>query len=1318
MNPPLDLEFPADLEQYLPPDLWRKLSSGEPQRRLLIQALDRLRSLVYLISTLIPSNLAQEKIRQPVPGLVSGECLAGSLLFADVSGFTALSERLAVLGPEGAERLTGKMNEYFTAMLRVVASSGGILLKFAGDALLVYFPEQEHHQHALWAVRAGMRMLREIEGFSSIESAMENSRLRMKVGVSTGEFLAASIGSAKRMEYVILGDAVTQTMTAEGVLTGPGQLVINQTTADYLDPSFVLKDAAEGFYRVVLNPDQDLSSFEIKAEKRRARGAIPLDASPQALVAHMEETLAQIHALSPYIADELVERIIAHAQQRRVESEFLTASVLFCNFTGFDDLLSMWGKDGVSRVTHLLSAYFNTVSDIITRHGGIVARIDPYRKGTKLLALFGAPISHQDDPLRAVRTAFTMNVELTQLNERWQKKFAHHLLSNIHHPLIQHHIGITVGKTFAGQVGSSTRREYTVMGDDVNLSARLMGAAEAGQILISQSVKEKISDFFFFTALSPITVKGKQKAIPIFQVDGPRTDTLLNRVHQRNHIIGRDRQQAECEKVLRQILGGESAWLTIQGLAGIGKSHLADTLLQKAITQGARVLPYQCNSYNAEISYACWSGVLRSLTGITSADPMLLRKEKLQNLILDFELSGQSVPHLAKLVGLSPRDISDLPYKLQGEDVPDDDTNIFADIVSGKKMRRRGRASDELSQLELGVNLKVSQMGFHIPSKLTPKEQDQLLDALTKLLKQVLAQSPLVIFFEDAHWMDAASRSLLQVVHEQLSSEGLLIMLAQRPVENQSIPGKIITLERLDHQGTANLVADVLVSDLAQIVYQHSQGNPLLIHEITAWIQQTWQIQTAEVIEALQTSDVLQKMVLSSLKNLPEIHREIVRIGSVIGEEFRVGELQALLPPSVDAVTLNGGLHELVETRFISLVEAGIDPRYAFQQKVVRDVLYASLPFARRRELHTQLARYLIAPETQRSTLHAKVSAFLNTSAVNPAQDAKIVARHFEAAENWSQASHSSYRAAVILRAQGAYMEAIKTYDRALDCINNLPTEQIDLGVLALQREIFTGIGDAALLDGDYPRSIASYRKAMDLLPEGELSGGGADLTKKQALVLPMVGEADHAVEMLRKWLMQDPKRAQDPGATAILTWLLWRAGEPAAPEWIEKCRLMLPSEADPWSVGVDGLLDDLSGRWQEAIQKYRLVGQHEATAFASIRLGDQKLKAGDASGARSLYNEAAGLFKDQVEGKCGLALVHYRMAEALWCEQDIAATRDCINNVEAMLISCPAKIRDEARTLIVQALEKISGGSDSPWPDWGWIECDDRYKIQLLFTD
>ncbi|MBC8496864.1 MAG: hypothetical protein H8D37_04310 [Chloroflexi bacterium] len=477
------------------------------------------------------------------------------------------------------------------------------------------------------------------------------------------------------------------------------------------------------------------------------------------------------------------------------------------------------------------------------------------------------------------------------------------------------------------------------------------------------------------------------------------------------------------------------------------------------------------------------------MAGITSTDPDLLREEKLQRHLTDLDIPAQHVVHLAKLVGLASTDLSEMALKSRDEDVPRGDGDMLSDIASRRKTRWRGRGLDLLSQLEQRDNFETSQMGFQMLSQLTSKGQELLLDAVSSVLVQALSRSPLVLFFEDAHWMDAASREILIHLQDVLKSAQLLILLAQRGAQDQPSIGKTINLESLDKTGTTQLVAEVLISDLAQIIHQHSKGNPLFIHEITQWIQQTWQISTTDVINALQTSDVLQNLVLSSLENLPETQRDIARIGSVIGEEFRVGELQSLLPSSVDSVTLYNDLRDLVDAHFISLIEAGIDPRYAFQQKLVRDTLYNCLPFARRRELHTRLAEYLVSPATQRSAIHAKVSAFLNASAVsNPVQDAKIVAYHYEAAEKWIHAARSLLRAADHLRKHEAYAEASEIYHRAISYLKNLPSGGTDLDLLSLEQALLVGQGDSALLCGDYSRAVSTYKAALAIpLGDGNL---------------------------------------------------------------------------------------------------------------------------------------------------------------------------------------------------------------------------------------
>jgi class 3 adenylate cyclase len=163
--------LPESTRPYIPAAMWNQITgSDSPRKGLLLNALDRVRSVLYLVSTYLPNHLVQQKMRRPICGHIQGREIKGTLLFSDVSGFTALSERLAVLGNEGAEKLTQIMNSYFEQMLEILSWSGGILLKFAGDATLVFFEAQENQQQAAWAVRTGQRMMAARSQFQEIET--------------------------------------------------------------------------------------------------------------------------------------------------------------------------------------------------------------------------------------------------------------------------------------------------------------------------------------------------------------------------------------------------------------------------------------------------------------------------------------------------------------------------------------------------------------------------------------------------------------------------------------------------------------------------------------------------------------------------------------------------------------------------------------------------------------------------------------------------------------------------------------------------------------------------------------------------------------------------------------------------------------------------------------------------------------------------------------------------------------------------------------------------------------------------------------------
>lgn len=1342
------ITLPDGLEHYLPPDLYRKLTTGSPRRGVLLNALDRLRSVLYVLSTYLPAHLVQEKMRRPAAGVVRGQYLEGSLLFSDVSGFTALSERLAVLGTEGAERLTEMMNRYFGEMLDILAWSGGILLKFAGDATLVYFPQQENGEQARWAVRAGQRMLRAMSNYSAIETPLGTVGLKMKIGISTGRFLGASIGSAERMEYVVFGEAVARTMAAEGAAEA-GLVVIDEQTAAYHDPATLTPRPAAGFYAAGTGSENSLDDFEIKAESRRARGAIAFNASPHAIAAQMDIAMRQIKALVPFLAAELVESIVAQARQRRLESEFRPTTVIFMNFTGFEALLAGLSEIHTTKITNLLSDYFNHLHQAIVRHGGVVTRIDPYSHGSKMLILFGAPVAHEDDPLRAASAALDMMREVATINAEWQPVFTPLMPAGWQGPLIQQRIGITQGLTYAGQVGASTRREYTVMGDDVNLAARLMSAAKPGQILISQRVYNEVVDHLAATPLTPIMVKGKSQPIPIYQVDNLRDDPLSRLLRSRDLIFGRQREMDEGQAQIRRALAGQGGTLTIQGPAGIGKTALLEELACYALSHGANVLYSQCRAYSAGLPYFTWINFIRNLAGISASDTPQLAANKLNDLLTAHHLTTETVERpLTALLGLRNVPAAD-PAGLQKPTAPDPrarptspaekpkgQSSLFSRLEKkvSPMLAEKSSVLAQLSQERRPAGSK--QLWQRLQSQVAARERALLFQAVSQLLERVAAQRPLVLLVENSQWLDTASRELLAFLQPTFGRLPILVLMARRSEEAGSLPGEqCLVLDPLTLEDTADLVRHLLKGRelpawLAPTVYEQSGGNPLYMEEIIHWLKRQNNLVT--IGGSLRTSTTLQELVLSRVDSLPPRPRDSARVASVIGSEFRYSELCALMSGTTEDTTLIDHLTTLETARLVFLAERGNDGRYAFRQTLIREVLYDSQPFSRRRELHAAFVELLEARGEHEAD-----------------QQVALLAHHCWFAEQWLKAAVYYLRTGHSARTHFAFDQARDAYERALEALDRLPDDAANPQVIALRLEAYEARGDAAMQAETYPLALPAYRSAWQIMPDDAPAETLARLLVKLALALAGIGEkgtqgnsaelvgtqedvtrnrrrqrggqaGQEADLVLSQEIaeavanLEEAIRLNDTAAQATLAWLHWRVGHPSAAATLAAARALVASPNDGWTAGINALLAMLAGDWDAAVEGFQALDNPAGQALTLCYQGDQLLQQGEVAAARHRYQAAAEVCQKENPDQRGLALIHFRLAEAHWCNGDQAACADALRQSIARLqgekTADPQDVATAQRLLLA-----VESGLAGRWPTIT-SAYQDAVAITLLF--
>lgn len=1130
------LGLPAVLQDYLSPQLWEQLQVEPTRRGLLLDALNTLQSFVYLLSTYLPYPLVEALKRDPASGHAAGERLEGSLLFADVSGFTALSERLAAQGSVGIETLTGHINTYFDAMVQVLARSSGALLKFAGDALLAYFPSQVEGRHAQWASRAAQRMMRAMDAFQALETPAGPVALRMKIGLTTGPFVAAQTGTPERMEYIVFGATVARALALEGTLSA-GKIGVDAATAALLSPDQI-SPHTDDFSLLILEDADGNADFEIQIEgQRRGRSSSMLLASYEELHANIVFKLRQIQALSAFLPAPLVELVWAHAYQRQLPAENRPAAILFFNLTGIESLWNSEEASTLPRAIQVLNACFGVVQASVARYGGIISRIDPYKAGSKILALFGAPVAHEDDPLRAVRAALDARAGLAELLARWEGDSAPGAGVALR-------AGIAYGSTFAGAVGAAIRREYTLMGDDVNLAARLMGAAKPGQILVAPAVAAAIRTVVELTELAPLQLKGKRDPISVSQVESMGNDPLSRRLALRGPLFGRDAELEMARAALEKALVGEEGLLSVVGEPGVGKSHFADALAAEARAKGASVYLNTCAAYAATTPYAPWITLIQTLAHLTPELAGEVAARRLLEWLAGENCAAEDIAApLLQLLGLPVLSTAAMGTTLvsgTASNASPTRPGLFQRLGAQVTPSPTALAKTSLWQLarERQYVTGSGDTWRRLERRIADRAQARLFAAMEHLWTVLAQKSPRVLIFEDAQWLDSPSRQLLAHLAGALSGCRVLFWVNRRPSEEpaDSLPGQVISLGPLAPEASmvlaewflgAAMPADELAALLPALMAK-TGGNPLFIEELCAWLRRTG---GHDLETGLRHSLTLQELVLSRLDTLPHIERTAARAAAVVGNDFQVPELVALLQETLP-IHLTPALEGLQNARFTFAVPYA-HAAHSFCQTLVRELLYDSQPLARRQQLHTRLAEYLRAGHT------ADLGAV-----------AEMLAYHYLQAGAWLEASRFALLAGNKAQSRTAYEAASGYYTAAEEALAHLSGEQVATPeVRDLWGHVRVGHGDVAFLQGHFEAAGRAYAEARpDLQDPPQLLVRIALVQSLSNQDVSALGLVEHA------WTALESIGATSISVAAVLAWLRWREGDlQAARMWAKR---------------------------------------------------------------------------------------------------------------------------------------------------------------------
>jgi adenylate cyclase len=500
------------LRSLLPADLYAT-AWIDPTPDTLMRVFEHLRTLQRILYDYVPRQV-QETL--PNPGELRHEWQEGTLMFTDLAGFTPLMEANAGKGAAGASAVLNVLNGYFAEMIEITSKSGGNLLEFTGDAMLVQFPKDRRETDTARAVRAGLRMQRAMAAYGSIETDQGALSLGQRIGIHTGRFFTADIGTPMRMEHVLLGSAVQFTKQAEGAGV-VGRVNLTQKAHERVEDEFRFEDGNPG-YKLVIDDltDEQLGEYDLVPTGRRLASSVLFDRSVEGLAGEIEQVVERVEPLASFIPDPILKLLVENAARREIPPDFPSPTVVFVNMVGLPESVDIADSEEEPVIVNRFSKAVATINAAVEARGGVLKKVTYHLAGSDMLIMFGVPNAHTDDSARAANAALAVR----------------EVIENIEAPvvggkevLVTCQIGMAAGPVFAAEIGEPRgRREFNILGDTVNTAARLMGEALGNRILMTETVHQAITDRFECESLGAMPLKGKSKRLPIFALRGPKEE--------------------------------------------------------------------------------------------------------------------------------------------------------------------------------------------------------------------------------------------------------------------------------------------------------------------------------------------------------------------------------------------------------------------------------------------------------------------------------------------------------------------------------------------------------------------------------------------------------------------------------------------------------------------------------------------------------------------------------------------------------------------------------------------------------------------------
>ena len=573
-----------------------------------------------------------------------------------------------------------------------------------------------------------------------------------------------------------------------------------------------------------------------------------------------------------------------------------TVTIVFSDLAGSTSMGERLDPESVRRV---MSRYFAEMRSALERHGGTVEKFI----GDAVMAVFGVPTLHEDDALRAVRATADMRNSLAALNDDLEQKWGVRL---------QVRTGVNTGKVVAGDPAQG---QAFVVGDAVNVAARLEQSAGSGEVLIGEETYRLVRDAVTVEPTAPLTLKGKAEPLPAFKLldVSASVDALDQQID--SPLIGRSGALTTLRQEFEHAVnGGILRLCTVVGPAGIGKSRLTDEFLL-SLDELVSIFRGRCLPYGEGITYWPVAEVVRQAAGLDDDDSVREARAKIMQLVSKDEDGAQIVERVAAALGFS-------------------------------------ESASSPEETQWGVR---------------------------RLLEALAAERPVVVVLDDIHWGEPTFLALIEHLAERGGGGAIVVLCLARSELLESRPdfasgadaATVVTLEPLDASENERLITNLVgEGDLAQVlarrVREHAGGNPLYVREVIRMLvdegileRDNGRWHSAVGIEELRIPPTIEALLGARLDQLDARERALLEGASVIGEEFWTAAILALCPEiGLEAADVLESLlkKELIREQHSNLAE---EAGYSFTHILVRDVAYDGLLKESRAELHSRFADWL-----------------------------------------------------------------------------------------------------------------------------------------------------------------------------------------------------------------------------------------------------------------------------------------------------------------------------------------------------------------------